>query len=386
MQDIERGILKQVPIGTPTDWCSTVVITTKKDGRPRRTIDYQYLNSQSKRETHHTPSPFQLEMQVPSNTKKTVLDAVDGYHSVILDEESQPLTTFITEWGRFKYLRIPQGYLASGDAYTRRYDEVIKDIARKIKLVDDTLLYDTIKESFYHTFDFLTRCGQNRIVLSKEKCQFCKDTVQFGGLQITSSGVSPSESMLNAILNFPVPKTITDARSWFGLVNQLAWAYTLSPIMPLFRDLVKKISRFSWNQTLEKEFQESKQVIIKLVRQGVSTFDINKFTCIAPDWNKDGIGFLLLQKHCTCAIDRAPVCCSEGWRLVFAGSRFCNDAEQRYAPIEGEAAAISWALEKCRIFMVGCPSVIVVTDHEPLKRLFSNRNLSKIHNPPAELA
>ena len=277
MQDIKRGILKQVPIGTPTDWCSTMVITTKKkDGRPRRTIDYQYLNSQYKRETHYTASPFQLAMQVPPNTKKTVLDAVDGYHSVILDEESQPLTTFITEWGRFKYLRIPQCYLASGYAYTRRY-EVIKDIARKIKLVDDTLLYDTIKESFYHTFDFLTRCGQNGIVLSKEKFQFCKDIVQFGGLQITSSGVSPSESILNAILNFPVPKIITDARSWFGLVNQLAWAYILSPIMPPFRDLVKKISRFSWNQTLEKKFQESKQVIVKLVRQCVSTFNINSY-------------------------------------------------------------------------------------------------------------
>ena len=58
--------------------------------------DYQYLNSQCKRETHHTASPFQLAMQVPPNTKKTMLDTVDGYHSVILDEESQPLTTFIS--------------------------------------------------------------------------------------------------------------------------------------------------------------------------------------------------------------------------------------------------------------------------------------------------
>ena len=145
------------------------------------------------------------------------MNAVDGYHSVISDEESQPLTTFITELGRFMYLRMPQGYLASGDAYTRRYNEVIKDIARKIKLVDDTLLNDTnIKEAFYRTFDFLTRGAQNGIVLSKDKFQFFKDTVQFGGLQITSSGVSPSESMLNAILNFPVPKTITDPRSWFS--------------------------------------------------------------------------------------------------------------------------------------------------------------------------
>ena len=109
MQDIERGILKQVPIGIPTDWCSTMVITTKKDGQPRHTIDYLYLNLQCKQETHHTASPFQLAMQVPPNTKKTVLDAVDGYHSVILDEESQPLTTFITDWGGFMYLRMPQG-------------------------------------------------------------------------------------------------------------------------------------------------------------------------------------------------------------------------------------------------------------------------------------
>ena len=40
------------------------------------------------------------------------------------------------------YLRIPQGYLASGDAYKRRYNEIIKDITRKVKVVDDTLLYD----------------------------------------------------------------------------------------------------------------------------------------------------------------------------------------------------------------------------------------------------
>ncbi len=46
MQDIERGILKQVPIGTPMDWCSTMVITTKKGGRPRRTIDYVPLIGQ----------------------------------------------------------------------------------------------------------------------------------------------------------------------------------------------------------------------------------------------------------------------------------------------------------------------------------------------------
>ena len=42
-----------------------------------------------------------------------ILDAEDGNPSIPLDKESQPLTTFITECGRFMHLRILQEYLAS---------------------------------------------------------------------------------------------------------------------------------------------------------------------------------------------------------------------------------------------------------------------------------
>ena len=79
--DIQRGIIKPIPIGTPVTWCSPMVIVRKKDGTPRRrTVDYQELNKQCLRETHHCESPFHLASKVPPNTKKTFLDAVDGYH------------------------------------------------------------------------------------------------------------------------------------------------------------------------------------------------------------------------------------------------------------------------------------------------------------------
>ena len=122
------------------------------------------------------------------------------------------------------YLRMLQGYLASGDAYTQRYDEIIKDIPCKVKIIDDTLLYDSnIKEAFYHIFDFPLYWAKNGIVQKMVKFQFCQDVVKFGGFQITHSGVTPSESMVAMILNFPIPRTLTDARLWFGLVNQVAW-------------------------------------------------------------------------------------------------------------------------------------------------------------------
>ena len=91
-------------------------------------MDPQHINSQHSRKTYHSRSPFLAACQIPPNTRKTILDAVDGYHAIEPDAQSQPLTTFITEWGRYMYLHLLQGYLASGDAYTRRYDEVIKNI------------------------------------------------------------------------------------------------------------------------------------------------------------------------------------------------------------------------------------------------------------------
>ena len=93
------------------------------------------------------------------------------------------------------------------------------------------------------------------------------------------------------------------------------------------------------------------------------------------------MGFLLLQKYCKYPTDKTLVCCPEGWHIVFAGSRFCIDAKCRYAPIEGEAAAIHWALNKYCIFIMGCTNIIVVTDHQPLMRVFGDRDLSKIQNP-----
>ena len=91
------------------------------------------------------------------------------------------------------------------------------------------------------------------------------------------------------------------------------------------------------------------------------------------------MGFLLLQKYCMCPTKKALVCCSDGWHIVFTDGRFCSDAEHWYAPIEGEAAAIAWALEKCRIFVMSFLQMIVVTNHQPLTGLFGDRDLSKVH-------
>jgi hypothetical protein len=152
------------------------------------------------------------------------------------------LTTFITPWGRYRYKTAPQGYIASGDGYTRRYDEIVAKIPNKTKCIDDVLLWaDSLEQSFHQTVHWLDVCGRNGIILNPEKFVFGSDTVEFAGFEISSNDVRPSQRYMMAILQFPCPKNLTDVRSWFGLVNQVSYAFSMADRMRPFRDLLKPV-------------------------------------------------------------------------------------------------------------------------------------------------
>ena len=67
----------------------------------------------------------------------------------------------------------------------------------------------------------------------------------------------------------------------------------------------------------------------------LSYFDINKPTRLCTDASRQGLGFILQQKT------------AEQWTLIQDGSRFLSDVETRYAVIELEILAVSWAVVKC---------------------------------------
>lgn len=73
------------------------------------------------------------------------------------------------EYGRYRYLRAPQGYTGSGDAYTKRFDMTVdvKDIARCID--ESCLRKPNVEDSFWHTLHYIHLCGRNGIIFNPEK-------------------------------------------------------------------------------------------------------------------------------------------------------------------------------------------------------------------------
>ena len=74
-----------------------------------------------------------------------------------------------------------------------------------------------------------------------------------------------------------------------------------------------------------------------------------------------GLGFALIQK----AQDRQII------SLLQCGSCSLSETQQRYTTIELECLAITWAVNKCNLFLCGLPAFTVLTDHRPLFGIFS---------------
>ena len=62
---------------------------------------------------------------------------------------------------------------------------------------------------------------------------------------------------------------------------------------------------------METAVKKSKEKIIELIIEGVASFNTNLVTCLSPDFYKDGLGWILQQKTCSCP-EIIPTCCKEG--------------------------------------------------------------------------
>ena len=146
-----------------------------------------------------------------------------------------------------------------------------------------------------------------------------------------------------------------------------------------FRELLKPGAKFTWNDSLNKLFEESKRAIVSETEEGIRIFDPLKPTCLATDWAKTGLGFWLFQKHCNCQSNK-PFCCHDGWRITSIGSRFSHPVESRYAPIEGEALAVIYSLNSTCFFVLGWENLTVAVNHKLLLKVFQDRALEDIDN------
>ena len=365
---LKSGVIERVPTDETSEWCSPAFFRSKASGGVRMVTDFRVINQFIERPVHPFPSCKDIIRSIrPDSRYFLKFDAVQGYHQVPLDEESSKLTTFLTEYGRFRFKRAPMGLIPCSDFFCERTDSAFAEVDNLLKIVDNGLLQAPSQRVLLQNFRLVLECARrHNLTLSRPKLEMGQSVV-FAGHLISHDGVRPDPRRTDAIANFPAPTNVSELRSFLGLVNQLGvFLPDLAHATLHLRGLLRKNVAFLWLEEQRNAFSALKKLLLSPLV--VRPFDISAGeTRLLTDASRlKGLGYALLQSS------------SEGLSLIQCGSRSLNGAESRYSTTELECLGIYYAIKECKFFLQGA-NFTVVTDHQPLVGVF-RKHLAELEN------
>ena len=108
--------------------------------------------------------------------------------------------------------------------------------------------------------DVLETLKQHGIKIKREKCEFLKDSVQFLGHKIDSSGIHADPGKMEAIAKAPRPKDQQQLKSFLGLLQYYGkFLSNLSSLLHPLNNLLKSNSKWSWSKGCELAFKAAKE-------------------------------------------------------------------------------------------------------------------------------
>ena len=134
---------------------------------------------------------------------------------------------------------------------------------------------------------------QNKMYAKANKCMFVVNKIEYLGHFILGKGVETGPKKIEVVLNWPVPKSIKELRSFLGLAGYYRkfirkFAEKGKPLT----DLLKK-GAFMWHDQAQQAFDILKQALVEAPVLALPNFD--KFFKIETDASKEGIGAVLMQ-------------------------------------------------------------------------------------------
>lgn len=345
-----------------SDWASPIVPVLKGNGDVRLCGDYSgTLNGQ----IHVTQHPFPGIEQAFANIQGDEFSTVDvrcAFHHMLLTLASSSLMVLNTQRGLFRPTRMEFG-IASAPAEWQKF---IDEVFARLKIVfvhdDGIVTGKTRKEHLENLRKVFETCRENGIKLNLDKCKFFQSQVNFLGYIIDKNGVSKTPEKIQAVLETPRPRTVTEVKSFTGLVNFYGKFFKQLATMahPLYQATQGKSGKevIEWTNECEKAFQAIKKEIASptiLVHYSPSLPLV-----LAVDASPVGIGAVLSHQIGTTE------------RPIAFASRILTESEKNYSQLDKEALAIKWGVEKFFYYLYG-RHFTLITDHQPLVHIFSKK-------------
>ncbi|KAL7301787.1 hypothetical protein TKK_0005775 [Trichogramma kaykai] len=363
---LKRGIIEKVK--GPSAWISPMVIVFKPNGDLRICIDMRRANQAIIRENYPIPTFESIMTRLRDAKFFSRIDLTDAYHQLQLDEESRHITTFITHKGLYRYTRLMFGVNSAVEIFQKTLEVILSPCKNCFNFLDDIIVFGSDEKEHDMCLDrvllVLDQCGATR---NEAKCLYKVKELKFLGHTLSDRGIDVDRKKIETILNFRMPVTKEELRSFLGLITYVGkFLPDLGTETDFLRNLVKKETPFVWTEQHAKCFEKLKENLVNLPT--LSYFHPAKRTRLVADASPVALGAVLLQFN------------EENYPQVISfASKSLSDVERRYSQTEKESLTLVWAVERFYLYLAGLRFELE-TDHKPLEAIF--RPTSK---PPARI-
>lgn len=377
---LKNGIIRE----SCSPYAAPVVLIPKKNGKLRICVDYRGVNAKTRKDAYPLPRIEEALDALNGAKYFCSLDLAHGFYQLPVAEKDIEKTAFrVGTGGLYEYLRMPFGLTGSPGTFMRLMDKIFGDqnFQTILTYLDDILVFGrTFEETLERLKMVLSRLRENNLKVKPEKCQLFKEKLRYLGHIISKEGMSPDNEKINAITNWPKPKTDTELRGFLGLSGYYRrfieqFARISAPLHGLLKGKGKSkkgkcrkknnpLGIGAWNESCDKAFNELKTKLTSAPVLGHP--DFKKPYILEIDASFSGLGAVLSQDQ------------GNGRVVLCYASRALRENERNmknYSSMKLELLALKWAVtEKFRDLLIGA-EFTVFTDNNPLSYINSTAKL-----------
>ena len=360
---LEHGFIQpsMSPYGAP------VLFVKKKDGSIRMCVDYRALNKITIKNKYPLPRIDELLDRLKGAKYFSKIDLRSGYHQVRIDESDIPKTAFRTRYGHFEFLVLPFGLTNAPATFMHMMQSIFRKCLDEFVIIflDDILIYSKTKEEHEkHVEEVLKLLRENKLYAKESKCEFFKNKMSFLGHIVGENGISMEEQKIKAVKEWPIPKDVSDVRSFLGLAGYYRrFVHKFSEIASPISELLQKDIIFKWTEKHDEAFKKLKYALT--TAPVLIIHDDNFPTIVRSDSSGFAVGATLLQDQ------------GNGLQPCAFMSKKMLPAERNYRVHEQEMLGIICALKEWRHYLSGSKyQITIITDHHSLKHFDTQPHLT----------
>jgi hypothetical protein len=255
------------PVAYPM-WLANVVMVQKKSGKWQMCIDFTSLNKACPKDNFPLPRIDKIVDSAAGCEVMSLLDYFSGYHQIYMKEEDKASTSFITPFGTYCFVRMPEGLKNAGSTFSRLTKTVLESQVDQniFTYVDDIVVASKNKED--HLADLaetFVNMRDARLHLNPEKCVFGVCQGKILGYLVSHRGIEANPTKIQAIDNMMPSQSARDVQRLTGSLAALNRFISKSAerSLPLLKTL-RGAKDFAWGPEQAAAFASLKQHLSEL--------------------------------------------------------------------------------------------------------------------------